>query len=159
MSAFDVVALTRYIESLPAPRQVIPEAKREQVLEGKRHFEAIGCAECHVPNLGSVEGLYSDLLLHQIGTEGGGFYGGSSSPRSDPASRPFDIIRSNEFRTPPLWGVADSGPYLHDGSAATLQAAIVRHTAQANRTNVAFQNSTPRAQAAVIAFLESLRAP
>ena len=29
-----------------------------------------------------------------------------------------------EWRTAPLWGVADSGPYLHDGRAVTLEAAI-----------------------------------
>ena len=37
----------------------------------------------------------------------------------------FGPARSSEWRTPPLWGVADSAPYLHDGRAATLEAAIL----------------------------------
>jgi len=32
---------------------------------------------------------------------------------------PDDVARPDEWRTPPLWGVADSAPYLHDGRAAT----------------------------------------
>ena len=44
-----------------------------------------------------------------------------SSPRRSP----------NEWRTPPLWGVADSAPYFHDGGSATLQDAILRHRGQA----------------------------
>ena len=30
-------------------------------------FESIGCATCHAPKLGEVTGLYSDLLLHDMG--------------------------------------------------------------------------------------------
>jgi CxxC motif-containing protein (DUF1111 family) len=32
-----------------------------------------------------------------------------------------------EWRTAPLWGVADSGPYLHDGRANSLAEAIELH--------------------------------
>ena len=38
---------------------------------------AVGCAACHVPKLGNVDGVYSDLLLHDMGPELGdvGQYG------------------------------------------------------------------------------------
>src|SRR5262249_19943231 len=36
---------------------------------GKRTFTRLGCADCHAPNLGSIEGLYSDLLLHRMGKD------------------------------------------------------------------------------------------
>ena len=166
----------------------------------------VGCATCHIPKLGEVEGLYSDLLLHDLGPGLGdtGQYGtfdpsssedeiidetgpiarttdddplaptgesptisvcgkcrrgrmaravhprlrgnrterplrlpseappqvanpkqcasrrSSLRPRSGPASR-------FEWRTPPLWGFRDSGPYLHDGRAATLDQAVGLH--------------------------------
>jgi CxxC motif-containing protein (DUF1111 family) len=160
MSAYDVTALTHYVASLPAPRQVISASKRREIAAGERYFRDVGCAACHTPNLGGVTGLYSDLLLHSIGTKGGGsFYGGSPS-ESGPDPRSFDFVRSDEFRTPPLWGVADSGPYLHDGSAATLEAAIFAHLGQAVHSNEQYLNSlTGDERAAIIAFLESLRAP
>jgi len=155
---------TRYIASLPAPRQIIAPARRAQVAAGARHFESIGCAQCHTPSLGAVTGLYSDLLLHRVeakvpGATGGNFYGSpSSAPRTHGA--PSDFAQADEFRTPPLWGVADSGPYMHDGGSPTLEAAILRHTAQARVASTKFQLqlSSPE-RGALIAFLESLRAP
>ncbi len=35
-----------------------------------------------------------------------------------------------EWRTPPLWGFRDSGPYLHDGRAQTLEEAVAMHGGQ-----------------------------
>ena len=29
-------------------------------------FERVGCAECHMPKLGNVSGIYSDLLLRDM---------------------------------------------------------------------------------------------
>jgi CxxC motif-containing protein (DUF1111 family) len=159
MSDADLAALNRFVADLPAPRQFINPVRREQVAEGAGHFRAIGCAVCHRPNLGKVTGLYSDLLLHSVGTSGGGFYGGPSPTQSE-KPLDFDIVRPDEFRTPPLWGAADSGPYLHDGSAATLEAAIARHHGQASSSSTAFhQRLTIHERASLIAFLETLRAP
>ena len=31
---------------------------------------------------------------------------------------------AREWRTPPLWGLRDSGPYMHDGAMATLLSAV-----------------------------------
>jgi mono/diheme cytochrome c family protein len=156
MSHADVVALTRFVASLPAPRQVIDPSKREQVAAGARHFEAVGCTACHTPNLGGVEGLYSDLLLHSVGTSAGAYYGGTPSDGAEN----FDIVRGDEIRTPPLWGVADSGPYLHDGSAPTLDAAILKHSVQGADAVTAYRSQLNDDQRqSLIAFLESLRAP
>jgi len=159
MSEADVAALTRYVASLPPPRQVVDPAKRKQVAEGERHFHAIGCADCHTPSLGGVTGLYSDLLLHRVGTTGGGFYGGRP-PTTTPTGDDADFVDADLFRTPPLWGVADSAPYFNDGSAATLEQAIVRHGLQAGAASAAYQSRLSEDQRqTVIAFLESLRAP
>ena len=47
---------------------------------GKKHFKQIGCTNCHTPDLAEAQGIYSDLLLHQMGEElgGGGSYGEES---------------------------------------------------------------------------------
>jgi hypothetical protein len=43
----------------------------------------------------------------------------------------FNQIAANQFITPPLWGIADSAPYLHDGRAPTLNDAILQHAGDA----------------------------
>jgi CxxC motif-containing protein (DUF1111 family) len=146
--------LTAFVASLPRPREVGPASPH-----GKQVFADIGCANCHTPNLGSAEGIYSDLLLHRMGQplQGGGSYG--QPPPEDPNSRPHDGPLADEWRTPPLWGVADSAPYLHDGRANTLQEAIHLHGGQAARAAQRFKSLPPSEQTQLIAFLKTLRAP
>jgi CxxC motif-containing protein (DUF1111 family) len=64
-----------------------------------------------------------------------------------------------EWRTPPLWGVRDSGPYLHDGRAETLEQAIAFHGGQAKRSADNFFQLKPEEQMQLITFLKSLTAP
>ena len=64
-----------------------------------------------------------------------------------------------EWRTPPLWGVRDSGPYLHDGRAETLEQAIAFHGGQAKRSVDGFFQLKPEEQMQLITFLKSLTAP
>lgn len=95
-------ALDEYIQSLepiPSPRLVngtlSPAARR-----GQRIFMArtSGCADCHPPDR-----FYTDLASHDVGTRGR-----------------YDKTRDS-FDTPTLIEVWRSGPYLHDGSAATVR--------------------------------------
>src|SRR4029078_8232225 len=87
--------------------------------EGEQIFGAIGCATCHVPVLTTAANrepvferkpvaLFSDLLLHDVGT-------GDQIPQAG--------ALPEEIRTPALWGVRLRRPLLHDGSAATIEAA------------------------------------
>jgi CxxC motif-containing protein (DUF1111 family) len=64
-----------------------------------------------------------------------------------------------EWRTPPLWGVRDSAPYMHDGRAETLLEAIVIHEGEAQRTRDRFLNLSLSDRHALLAFLETLVAP
>jgi CxxC motif-containing protein (DUF1111 family) len=64
-----------------------------------------------------------------------------------------------EWRTAPLWGVADSAPYLHDGRAATLEEAIEAHGGEAANAAGRFHELAPDQRVALIAFLKTLRAP
>jgi CxxC motif-containing protein (DUF1111 family) len=69
------------------------------------------------------------------------------------------LARPDEFRTPTLWGVADSAPFLHDGSAPDLDAAIHRHNVQARRSQTNYLYLDAEGKRRLLAFLESLRAP
>jgi CxxC motif-containing protein (DUF1111 family) len=148
--------ITAFVASLAPPVERLPpsKAERSEAASGKDHFSTIGCADCHTPRLGSIEGLYSDLLLHDMGTELGasGSYGGDSRPGNGSPS-------PGEWRTPPLWGVADSGPYLHDGRAPTLEQAIRLHGGQGRTAAARFAQLGAAEQAQLIAFLRTLRAP
>jgi CxxC motif-containing protein (DUF1111 family) len=153
--------ITAFVGSLPRPQQRMPAEPfpATQVAAGKQLFHGIGCADCHVPDVGSVVGLYSDLLLHRMGNqlEGVGSYN-QRERDPDPVS-PGDDPLADEWRTPPLWGVADASPYLHDGRAATLEEAIRLHAGQAAPAAAHFGRLNPVAQMQVVAFLKSLRAP
>ena len=66
------------------------------------------------------------------------------------------MAAATEWRTPPLWGVADSAPYLHDGRAQTLDIAIATHDGEAAKTAARFRKLAPSDRKAVLAFLSSL---
>ena len=61
-----------------------------------------------------------------------------------------------EWRTPPLWGVADSAPYLHDGRAETLDDAIRRHDGEAAKTKTRYTKLAAGDRKALVSFLSSL---
>lgn len=151
--------ITAFCASLPKPVEQVPAEPlaHEDVKSGKQLFSKIGCAHCHTPDLGSIEGIYSDLLLHRMGEElqGSGSYVDPAPRDSSPGKGPLP----DEWRTPPLWGVADSAPYLHDGRAATLDAAIRQHRGQAAAAAANFTSLMPTEQRQLLSFLRTLRAP
>ena len=161
LSAEQCNQLTAFVASLSRPVERLPEnaGAAEEARRGKKLFATIGCADCHAPKLGSVDGIYSDLLLHRMGAPlvGGGSY--NEPPPDLPDSPPGTEPRADEWRTPPLWGVADSAPYLHDGRAATLQEAIRFHGGQAANAAQRYAKLKPAEQVQLIAFLGTLRAP
>ncbi len=119
---------------------------------GERVFVEIGCASCHVPELRTGPSsnplfdrrpvrLFSDLLLHDIGT-GDGIEQGAAL--------------GEEIRTPALWGLRLHRPLLHDGSAATPRHAILLHSNEAARARERFLALEPTDRDALLAFLNSL---
>jgi CxxC motif-containing protein (DUF1111 family) len=153
--------MTAFVALLPRPLERVPSdaSPRHTTEEGKRIFEQVGCAVCHTAQLGSVAGLYSDLLLHRMGQDLEGSGGYNQPPPSLPGSSPGEGALPDEWRTPPLWGVADSAPYLHDGRAATLEEAILLHAGQAAPAALRFRRLRPQERDQLLAFLSSLRAP
>jgi CxxC motif-containing protein (DUF1111 family) len=119
---------------------------------GEQVFAAIGCATCHHPVLMTGPSsnplfdrkqvpLFSDLLLHDVGTGDGIVQG--------PAG-------ADEIRTPALWGLRLRRPLLHDGSAATAEDAVRRHAGEAELARRGFEQLGDADRAALLAFLRSL---
>src|SRR5207253_11135334 len=80
----------------------------------------------------------------------------------DPAQKepkPKFGASSREWRTPPLWGLRDSAPYLHDGRAGTLSAAVAMHGGEGLRSAQRLFRLTLRQRQQVELFLQSLAAP
>ena len=132
----------------PVPREPVNEVIRE----GERVFAAVGCAACHVPTLSTGPSanplfdrravpLFSDLLLHDIGT-GDGIAQEAAAP--------------NEIRTPALWGLRFRRVLLHDGSATGVEEAIGRHAGEADVAREGFRRLDRAGRFALLAFLGSL---
>jgi CxxC motif-containing protein (DUF1111 family) len=138
-------AMTAFIVFLaPPPRNRIDVAVEDR---GEMIFSSIGCANCHVPTLRTSDDTevhaFTDLLLHDIAELNAlGIEEGDAGIR--------------DFRTPPLWGLEQSAPYLHDGRASTIEDAIAAHggEAAAVRDEVAGLSTIDRE--AFFAFLRSL---
>ncbi|MDG3006647.1 sigma-70 family RNA polymerase sigma factor [Paludisphaera mucosa] len=164
-------ALVAFVADLPSPTAIVPADPRStaEIKEGAKTFRSIGCSSCHLPKLGDVEGIYSDLLLHDMGPELGdaGNYTVFGTSRARAADRPRGVrdraddlgSDTREWRTPPLWGLRDSSPYLHDGRAETVSQAISMHGGQGAPSADRFARLSPRRKSQLEAFLSTLAAP
>jgi len=92
------------------------------------------------------------MVVTGVTQSGGGYFGSFSTEILQQAQTNVH----QEWRTPPLWGVADTAPYLHDGSAATLTDAIRMHGGEAAASRDMFLSSAKADQLALLAFLGSL---
>lgn len=103
---------------------------------------------------------FSDLRRHDMGPElaDRGTGPGSSLPPHVGDHRGPSIAPSY-FLTRPLWGLADSAPYLHDGRAHTLHDAIAMHGGEANDVRAAYLALPAARQRALQIFLYSLTRP
>jgi CxxC motif-containing protein (DUF1111 family) len=267
-------AMRDFLTALPTPVRQVPTDPEELeiVQRGEAMFAEIGCAVCHVPNMGPATGIYSDILLHDMGYElidlnhaepyitrvtpasrittstisstsgtimGGQYYGpatdvsvsdamsrstggetvrdrfprlatrghsfsfqapsgptelmeivslgsedvgvmrdeqtsdrfdgrfGNFVVQSETTVRRHDYLRihyeptnfNQEWRTPPLWGLRDSAPYMHDGRAATVLEAIAMHDGESAGTRDRFLQLSLADRQAVLAFLDTFVAP
>lgn len=146
--------LVAYVSELPAPGQTLPGDSdgRIAVARGRELFSSIGCADCHTPTLGSAEGVYSDFCLHDVTDHTNNGY--TATPQ---VPVPEDHPRASEWKTPPLWDVAETAPYMHDGSAPTLEAAVLAHGGQARHVRERYRELTDAHQQALLQFLQSLK--
>jgi hypothetical protein len=153
---------------------------------GRLHFDQIGCAGCHVPTLELEDSQFdarrdADLtrpsFVIDVVKDGDGpkverKYGGSGKTpylvhlfsdlkRHDmgpglatPAAQ--GSIPAPVFLTRPLWGLAETAPYLHDGRAPTVHEAIVLHGGEATAARDGYLALDEKGRASVRVFLTSL---
>lgn len=123
-----------------------PEAKR-----GWQVFQDIKCTNCH-------DGvLFTDQQYHNVGV-------GMDKPEPDKGrfnhtKNPAD---TGAFKTPTLRDIAESAPYFHDGSAATLEEAVDfilgggKDNPNLDKKNLEKREITKEQKADLLAFLKSL---
>ncbi|EDM74282.1 hypothetical protein PPSIR1_02061 [Plesiocystis pacifica SIR-1] len=133
--------LTGFMAGLdaPAPAAELPEG-------GLTVFEDVGCDGCHVVELPGANGpvrAYSDFLLHVVAPDGTlGIVDGAAEQLM--------------FRTAPLWGLRWSAPYMHDGAALTVEAAILAHFGEADAVRTAYEGLSDGDKALLLDFLAAL---
>jgi CxxC motif-containing protein (DUF1111 family) len=109
-----------------------------QISAGEQAFDRAGCSVCHTKSMTTgnhlsaalrfkTVKLFSDLLLHDIGT--GDDIGQGAATGA-------------EFRTAPLWGIGQRLFFLHDGRASDLLTAINAHRNQAAEVIGYFNGAT-----------------
>ncbi len=146
----DIDAVADFMRFLAAPSRL---AMTPQAAVGESLFAQIGCASCHTPNLRTGPnpiaaldrknvGLYSDLLLHDMGSLNDGIAQAGAGAR--------------EMKTPPLWGLRASAPYLHDGRATTVDAAIRAHDGEGTVSRDRYVRMTPQLRQNLLDFLGTL---
>jgi CxxC motif-containing protein (DUF1111 family) len=137
-------ALADFMRLLAPPAR---GAINASVQAGEALFTQIGCAACHTPTLNTGAhavaalankpvNLYSDLLLHDMGSLNDGIA--------------QDGARVNEMKTPPLWGLRFSAPYLHDGRAATVDLAVRGHDGEGRPARDRYNGLTPQLRQQVL---------
>lgn len=101
----DLDAVHAFLETLefpPSPRRAADGSLSAAARRGEVVFERKGCNSCHVPP------DYTRAKVYKIGLES-----------KDDAYKGFN--------PPPLRGVWNRAPYLHDGRAATLEEVLLKH--------------------------------
>lgn len=102
--------------------------------------------------------LYGDLKRHAMGSELAEAVDELGNGRQTVIQYAGGTVGSgaSTFGTKELWGVACSGPWLHDGRATTLQEAIEYHGGEAAASRSAFDSLPAASQQDLIAFLQNL---
>lgn len=110
----DLDALAAYVASLtvfpPSPHRASDGSLTRSARRGREVFLSAGCGVCH------AGASFSDFVRHDVGTIRPTSGLGLGAP-----------LAGVGFETPTLRGIWDSAPYLHDGSAATLEEVLLRH--------------------------------
>lgn len=121
--------------------------------EGMELFEETGCSTCHAPP------LFSNFRYYNAGV--GIDKEKPDEGRKDVTGRDSDL---GKFRVPPLREIANTHPYFHDGSVATLEEAVALMASGGNdNPNLAAQlkamreaELTKEDQAKIVEFLKAL---
>jgi DNA-binding beta-propeller fold protein YncE len=145
--------------STDAGHQLRGDALASLRAQGAAVFQQVGCATCHSGPAKTDSGagnptldLGGPILLHDVGTcvTGG--------PWPDVVHLAIDgrPRAACAFDTPALRGLVDSAPYMHDGSAATLNDVLPRMLRAAAGTTAAPPALGAADEQALVEYLRSL---
>ncbi|MFN0049636.1 MAG: di-heme oxidoredictase family protein [Cytophagales bacterium] len=151
-------AVVTYIQTLAVPAR--RDFRNGDVLRGKQLFTQLKCNSCHIPKMktgmNAVSDLanqeirpYTDLLLHDMGTE-------LADNRAD------FLATGSEWRTAPLWGIGmvqivnKHTFLLHDGRARTIEEAILWHDGEAKLSKEGYTSLSKTDRNMLLRFLNSL---
>ncbi len=137
----------------PPPRDISGFSEKFHVCRGKKIFKKIGCARCHMPFMKTGPSeipalshrkvfLYSDLLLHDMG--------------SNLADICLGLATPSEFRTELLMGLRFRKQFLHDGRAKTVEQAIILHGGEAEFSREGFKKLKQKDKEALLKFLGTI---
>lgn len=160
----DIEAFARFMRATKAPSRDGALAGTPDAQTGEGVFSSIGCAICHVSSFTTLPAgtlingntfkipdaigdktihPYGDFLLHDVGTGDGIVQNGGPETR-------------NKIRTAPLWGLRTRGLLMHDGSATSVEQAILKHAGEASFVTDNYRALSKKKQARLITFLRSL---
>jgi len=99
---------------------------------------------------------YTDLKLHDI-TSGPGDPNAEPLDQNQPIGSPGFFAGNSKFITRKLWGVGNSGPYMHHGKFTTMREAIEAHSGEALASRQAFDALADYDRDCIIEFLKTLQ--
>ena len=162
--------VTFYTHHLAVPAR--RNAYDQQVLNGQKIFNEIGCQQCHTASYTTGENAefpelsnqkiypYSDMLLHDMGESLTDF---DKHSNSVDGTIPVEFLAlANEWRTPPLWGIGlaqtvdPKATFLHDGRARSILEALLWHGGEAQHSKQQLLTLSKKQRIELLAFLEDL---
>ena len=175
------MAIYMALRQTPVRVRATTAAAQARADDGETLFATAGCTSCHVPKL-QLDGTSHAELPDTTGGSGISVNLATQAKDPHPArnsdgsvtveawtdykrhdmgaaladSKPFKNIPPSHFITTPLWGVATSAPYLHDGRAATLDDAIRGHAGEGQAARDAYVALATDDQAKIQEFLGTL---
>jgi hypothetical protein len=99
---------------------------------------------------------FTDLRLHDI-TTGAGDPNAEPLDQNQPAGTPKFFAGNTKFITRKLWGVGNSGPYMHHGKFTTMREAILAHSGEALSSRQSFEALSAYDRDCLIEYLKSLQ--
>ena len=99
---------------------------------------------------------FTDLKLHDI-TSGPNDPNAEPLDQNQPATSSKFFAGNTRFLTRKLWGVANSGPFMHHGKFTTMREAVLAHAGEALSSRQAFDALRPYEKDCVIEFLKTLQ--
>ncbi len=172
-----LTATAVYLSMLESPVIVPPHDPplRDRWANGSALFESVGCNDCHRRELVLLSPFWDELPDTTDGPavrvsllQDGEF------PKARPRVALFSDLKRHDmgpdfaeavpirglgptvFLTRPLWGLAETAPYMHDGRAATIPEAIEAHGGEAEAAVEAWSLLSDAERADLHVFLLSL---